>query len=111
MRRFALVIGILIAFSAGAGALALGRGSKNPSAGSRYQPANYSTRKTQYELDVPGSQQWTDSKIDLLAGDRLVITATGSIEILGSNAARKACRAGGWICCAFRRSPTRGTGR
>jgi len=98
MRRIAwlFVIGILAALGAGAGALALGRGSDNPSAGSGSRLAYASARKTQYELDVQGNQQWTDSKIDLLAGDRLVITATGTIEILGKQCGPEGL-ARGWM--------------
>ena len=38
------------------------------------------TRKLAYELDVPGSSQWTDTGIDVAAGDRLAITGTGNIQ-------------------------------
>jgi hypothetical protein len=85
MRQFIrlFVVVILSALSAGVGALALGRTASHLSADVRSRLAYSSGRKTQYELDVSGDKQWTDSGIDLLAGDQLVITATGSIEILG----------------------------
>jgi hypothetical protein len=35
------------------------------------------------EIDVPGSAQWTDTAIDLTAGDTLRIAATGSISVAG----------------------------
>jgi hypothetical protein len=38
------------------------------------------TRKLAYELDIPGASQWTDTGIEVVPGDRLVITATGSIQ-------------------------------
>ena len=38
------------------------------------------SRKLASELDVPGASQWTDTGIDLVAGDRLVITAAGNIQ-------------------------------
>jgi hypothetical protein len=37
------------------------------------------------EIDVPGSAQWTDTAIDLAAGDTLRISATGSISTSGRN--------------------------
>ncbi len=38
------------------------------------------SRKLAYELEVPGSAQWTDTGIDLLPGDRVTVTATGKIH-------------------------------
>ena len=35
------------------------------------------------EIDVPGSAQWTDTAIDLTAGDTLRISATGSVSMAG----------------------------
>ena len=35
------------------------------------------------ELDVNGSQVWTDSGIDLKAGDTITITATGTLQFAG----------------------------
>src|SRR5688500_1551134 len=35
------------------------------------------------EIDVPGTAQWTDTAIDLTAGDTLRISATGSISMAG----------------------------
>ena len=90
------VVVILSALSAGAGALALDQPASNSSADSRSRLAYSSGRKTQYELDVPGDKQWTDSGIDLLAGDQLVITATGSIEILGKQCGPEGL-ARGWM--------------
>jgi len=36
--------------------------------------------KGTYEVDVRGSQQWTDSRMDVAAGDRLLVTASGSLR-------------------------------
>jgi hypothetical protein len=33
-----------------------------------------------YEIDVDASKQWVDTKVDLRAGARLHITATGTIS-------------------------------
>ena len=38
------------------------------------------TRKLAYELDIPGSSQWTDTGIDVLPGDQVTVTATGSVQ-------------------------------
>ena len=53
-------------------------------------------RKLAYELDVAGASQWTDSSIDLIAGDRLMITATGKIQSSGALAASPEGLARGW---------------
>jgi len=37
-------------------------------------------RKTSHELDIAGNQQWVDTGVDLYAGDRVLITATGELE-------------------------------
>ncbi len=38
-------------------------------------------RKLSIELDVSGAKQWTDSGIDLRADDRVVIEATGTLQL------------------------------
>lgn len=43
-------------------------------------PQHSTARKTLFELDVPGNRQWTDSGIDLEADDRLLFTATGTLQ-------------------------------
>src|SRR5512141_2469188 len=37
-------------------------------------------RKLDYEFQVSGTQQWTDTGIDLLAGDRATVTSEGTID-------------------------------
>jgi Zn-dependent protease with chaperone function len=54
------------------------------------------TRKLAYELDVPGASQWTDTGIDLVAGDRVVITASGSIQTSAAQASGPEGLARGW---------------
>jgi hypothetical protein len=44
------------------------------------EPALTTTRKLASELDVPGASQWIDTGIHVVAGDRLEITAAGSIQ-------------------------------
>jgi hypothetical protein len=39
-----------------------------------------SKRKTSEDVEVSGGQQWVDTKLDLLPGDRVAITATGSVQ-------------------------------
>lgn len=38
------------------------------------------TRKLAYDLDVVGTSQWTDTGIEVIPGDRVVISATGSAQ-------------------------------
>ncbi len=38
------------------------------------------SRKLSYDMQVGGSQQWTDTGIDLLAGDQVTITSEGTID-------------------------------
>lgn len=38
------------------------------------------TRQLAYELDIPGASQWTDTGIEIVANDRVVITASGTIQ-------------------------------
>ncbi len=54
------------------------------------------TRKLAYELDVPGASQWTDTGIEVVAGDRLTITAGGSIQNSTAQAAGPEGFARGW---------------
>jgi len=59
-------------------------------------PAVAATRKLTYELDVPGSGQWAETGIELAAGDRLVIAASGSLQNSTSQTAGPEGRARGW---------------
>ncbi len=52
--------------------------------------------KKSYELDVQGDKQWTDTGIDVLAGTRLAISATGSLQYAQSQAAAPDGLARGW---------------
>jgi hypothetical protein len=52
---------------------------QSPVSSSSAAPAK--ARKLAYELDVPGASQWTDTGIELVPGDRVVITAAGNIQI------------------------------
>jgi hypothetical protein len=59
-------------------------------------PAPTHTRKLAYELDVPGSSQWMDTGIEVVTGDRLAITAAGSIQNSAAQAAGPEGFARGW---------------
>jgi hypothetical protein len=54
------------------------------------------TRKLAYELDVPGASQWTDTGVEVAAGDRLVFTAAGNIQTSALQAASPDGLARGW---------------
>jgi Zn-dependent protease with chaperone function len=54
------------------------------------------TRKLAYELDVPGASQWTDTGIELAPGDRVVITAAGSIQTSAAQASGPEGLPRGW---------------
>lgn len=60
--------------------------SPAPAAAPASAPSVALGRKLAHELQVPGSRQWTDSAIDVVAGDRLVISAAGNLETLGISA-------------------------
>jgi hypothetical protein len=53
-------------------------------------------RKLAGEIDVPGTSQWTDTGIEVVPGDRLVITATGSIQNSAAQAAGPEGFVRGW---------------
>ncbi len=61
--------------------------ASSPAAPASVAPApaatqNTGKRKLQYDLDVSGSQQWTDTSIPLQPGDRVSFTSSGSINYL-----------------------------
>lgn len=64
------------------------------SAASASAPAK--ARKLAYELDVPGSRQWTDTGIEVVAGDRVTITASGSMQNSASQTTGPEGFARGW---------------
>jgi Zn-dependent protease with chaperone function len=68
----------------------------SPASVSSLPAAPAKTRKLAYELDVPGASQWTDTGIDLVAGDRVVITAAGSIQTSAAQASGPEGLARGW---------------
>jgi len=100
-----------VMFAAGL-TLALGAGAVSQQATSGYngpqQPLAATTaapvktaalspvRKLAYELDIPGSSQWTDTGIAVVAGDRLTITASGSIQNSAAQPAGPEGFARGW---------------
>ncbi len=43
---------------------------------------NAGKRKLQYDLEVPGGQQWTDTGVQLQPGDRVAISSSGNITYL-----------------------------
>ncbi|HYN15876.1 MAG TPA: DUF4197 family protein [Terriglobales bacterium] len=67
-----------------------------PASVSQLSAAPAKTRKLAYELDVPGASQWTDTGIELVPGDRVVITAAGSIQNSAGQAAGPEGFARGW---------------
>ena len=52
----------------------------SPQAAAKPVAAVKGPSKKTYSIDVPASQQWTDSGVDLLPGTRLQISATGSLQ-------------------------------
>ncbi len=70
---------LCLAILTGAFALAAGiaTGAQKQTAPAKAPPP----AKTPFELDVAGGEQWVDSKVDLQPGDRLLITATGTLKI------------------------------
>jgi hypothetical protein len=67
------------------------------------------TRKLAYELDIPGASQWTDTGIDVVPGDRVAITARGSIQNSTAQAAGPEGFVRGWRDLV-RALPVNGTG-
>ncbi|MGE5110165.1 MAG: LssY C-terminal domain-containing protein [Acidobacteriaceae bacterium] len=72
----------------------LGLGSLKPAAKPEAQSAPAATAATgavapagtrllNYRVQVVGNQQWTDTKVDLLAGDKVQFTGTGQLSLLG----------------------------
>jgi len=53
------------------------------SAGSAASASTASTTSTSYTVQVDGSKQWVDTKIDLRGGEKLKITAEGTISYVG----------------------------
>jgi hypothetical protein len=49
------------------------------------QVSNTPTPKLQYSIQVQANQQWTDTGVDIDAGDQVVINAGGFIKIAGSD--------------------------
>lgn len=59
---------------------ATGQTSSATAAVSSKPASSQSQRKLAYELDVSGASQWTDTAVDLLVGDHVVITGAGSVQ-------------------------------
>jgi hypothetical protein len=59
------------------------------------QTSPASSSKT-YELDVPGSAQWTDAGVDLAVGQSVTITATGNLQYMDGNTPGPQGAARGW---------------
>jgi Zn-dependent protease with chaperone function len=68
----------------------------SPAVPSSLSAAPAKTRKLAYEFDVPGASQWTDTGIEVVADDRLVITAAGSIRNPAAQASGPEGLARGW---------------
>ncbi|MEO8727528.1 MAG: LssY C-terminal domain-containing protein [Acidobacteriaceae bacterium] len=47
-------------------------------------------------ITVPGTQQWTDTKLDVVSGDQLTFAASGTLQFQGSQATNAAGLARGW---------------
>lgn len=62
----------------------------------RYQVADASPSQKSFELDIPGDKQWTDTGVDVLAGARLSITGTGSLQYAQAQAAGPEGLSRGW---------------
>jgi len=55
-------------------------------AAAQKQPSSTSSSTTTHEVDVPGSAQWTDTGVDLLPGQSVTITATGTLQFMDGGA-------------------------
>jgi hypothetical protein len=53
-----------------------------PSASQSAPAATAASSSTKHELDVPGSSQWMDTGVDLLVGQSVTITATGTLQYM-----------------------------
>jgi hypothetical protein len=52
---------------------------------SRFTPqASQAAAKSSAEIDIPGSQHWVDSGVEVRAGDSIRITITGNLQYTGS---------------------------
>ena len=68
----------------------------SPAAPSSLSAASVKTRKLAHELDVAGASQLTDTGIELVAGDQVMITAAGSIQTSGGQSSGPEGLARGW---------------
>lgn len=59
------------------------------------QTSSTASSKT-HELDVPGSNQWTDTGVDLTPGQSATITAAGTLQYMDGNAPGPQGAARGW---------------
>ena len=75
LRSAALAAGLILAV-----VTAASQQPATPAVSAASVSAPTSARKLAYELDVTGSKQWTDTGIELVAGDRLALTASGSMH-------------------------------
>lgn len=71
------------AASGGAATGGTGSGTGSGSSGS----STSTSRQLRYDLNVPANRDWTDSGIDLLEGDTLRITASGTITFASNKTA------------------------
>src|SRR5579859_3033656 len=60
------------------------------------QPTNPSARQLSFAIEVSGEQQWTETQIDLLAGDRVTFTGTGTLQYLNAAATGPEGLTRGW---------------
>lgn len=58
-------------------------GSANTSSPAASAPSQ--NRLLNYRVQVAGKEQWTDTKIDLVPGDRVEFTSTGNVTFMGKN--------------------------
>lgn len=84
------------------GDIRLGLGEKQPT------PAG--ERKSSYDLEVSGGQPWLDTKIDLRPGDRVALTATGTVQLPMASAIGPQGLGRAWIDL-IRILPVNGAGR
>jgi hypothetical protein len=70
--------------------------SAAPAAVSSISAAPAKTRELAFELDVPGTNQWTDTGIELVSGDQVVISAAGNIQTSAGQGAGPEGLARGW---------------
>ncbi len=77
LRAVPLAAGFVLALAA----LGVSQEAVPESHNSQQQSASSTTaRKLAFEVEIPGASQWTDTGIALLPGDRLAITARGTIH-------------------------------